>query len=85
MPKFLHVFNSIEKHGPVFLLLDFALFSKIQSMQKKLAFLATSLGVYLFSSQHATAKSFFFSFNEQCNVDSMSTHISLKMPVGMGL
>lgn len=60
MPKFLHVFNSIEKHGPVFLLLDFALFSKIQSMQKKLAFLATSLGVYLFSSQHATAKSFFF-------------------------
>lgn len=60
MPKFLHVFNLIEKHGPVFLLLDFALFSKIQSMQKKLAFLATSLGVYLFSSQHATAKSFFF-------------------------
>lgn len=85
MPKFLHVFNSIEKHGPVFLLLDFALFSKIQSMQKKTGFPGNIFRCLFVFKSACNCKKFFFSFNEQCNVDSMSTHISLKMPVGMGL
>jgi len=58
--KFLRVvFNLMEKHGPLFLSLDFAL--RYNVCKKNPHFLAASSGVYLLSSQCVTAKIFFFS------------------------
>jgi len=57
--KFLRVvFNLMEKHGPLFLSLDFAL--RYNVCKKTPLFLAASSGVYLLSSQCVTAKMFFF-------------------------
>jgi len=52
--EFLHVvFNIIEKRGPVFLLLVFALFSSYNVCKNTWLFLAMSLGVYLLNSKQA--------------------------------
>ena len=53
--EFLHVvFNVIDyKHGPVFLLLVFALFSSYNVCKNTWLFLAMSLGVYLLNSKQA--------------------------------
>jgi len=55
--KGLVVFNVIEKHGPVFLSLVFALFSSYNVCKNTWLFLAMSLGVYLLNSKQETVYS----------------------------